>query len=134
MADSAITFTSGEVSTYYAARVPHLKQRRAAGWRGACPIHHGKNDNFAVDPATGRWFCHSTCGRGGDILELEEALTGGDFSTRKTEAFRLVGRIEREYLQHGTRTNGNSAGTAPAKTTISTGTAGGWREIARYPY
>ena len=79
MADSAITFTSGEVSTYYAARVPHLKQRRAAEWRGACPIHHGNDDNFAVEPATGRWCCHSTCGRGGDILDLEEALTGGDF-------------------------------------------------------
>ena len=26
MADSAISFTSGEVSIYYAARVPHLKQ------------------------------------------------------------------------------------------------------------
>src|ERR1022692_1898336 len=134
MAAPAITFTSGEVSTYYAARVPHLKQRRAAEWRGACPIHHGKNDNFAVDPATGRWFCRSTCGRGGDILELEEALTGGDFPTRKAEAFRLVGRIEPEHRQHSARTNGNSAGTAHTKNTISTGTAGGWREIARYPY
>ena len=48
--NGTIQFTPGEVSTYYAARVPHLKQRRAAEWRGACPIHHGKNDNFAVDP------------------------------------------------------------------------------------
>jgi hypothetical protein len=54
MADSAITFTSGEVSTYYAARVPGLKQRRAAEWRGACPIHHGKNENLAVEPDTKR--------------------------------------------------------------------------------
>lgn len=30
MANAAITFTSGEVSTYNAARVPHLKHRRAA--------------------------------------------------------------------------------------------------------
>jgi len=134
MAPSAITFTSGEVSTYYAARVPHLKQRRAAEWRGACPIHQGKNDNFAVEPDSGRWFCHSTCGRGGDILELEAALTGGDFPTRKAEVFRLVGRIEPEYRRNGTRTNGNSAGTAPTKTTKSPNTAGGWREMARYPY
>jgi putative DNA primase/helicase len=134
MADSAITFTSGEVSTYYAARVPHLKQRRAAEWRGACPIHHGKHENFAVDPATGRWFCHSTCGRGGDLLELEAALNGRDFPTRKAEVFRLVGRIEPEHRHNGTRTNGNSAGTAPTKTLKSTNTAGGWREVARYPY
>ncbi|MCE5308532.1 MAG: DUF3987 domain-containing protein [Acidobacteriales bacterium] len=134
MADSAITFTSGEVSAYYAARVPHLKQRRAAEWRGACPIHHGKNDNFAVDPNSGRWFCHSACGRGGDILELEAALTGGDFSTRKAEVFRLVGRTESDYRRNGTRTNGNSAGTGPSELTEPTSTAGGWRKVARYPY
>ncbi len=87
-----------------------------------------------MEPDTGRWFCHSTCGRGGDILELEAALTGGDFPTRKAEVFRLVGRIEPEHRHNGTRTNGNSAGTAPTKTTKSTSTAGGWREMARYPY
>src|SRR5689334_22957871 len=108
MADSA-TFSLGEVARYYKARVPHLKQPRAAEWRGACPVHHGKNDSFAVDPASGRWFCHSTCGRGGDILELEAALAGGDFPTRKAEVFRLVGRIVPEYRPHGIRTNGNSA-------------------------
>src|SRR5947209_4410872 len=113
MADSAITFTSGEVSAYYAARVPNLKQRRAAEWRGACPIHRGKNDNFAVEPDTGRWFCHSTCGRGGDVLELEAALNRGDFPTRKAEVFRLVGRMEPYPRRNGTGTNGNSAGTAP---------------------
>ena len=134
MTDSVITFTSGEVSIYYTARVPHLQQRRAAEWRSACPIHHGMNDSFAVEPDTGRWFCHSTCGRGGDILELEAALTGGDFPTRKAEVFQLVGRIEPEYRHHGTRTNGNLAGTAPPRPTKHTGTAGGWREIARYPY
>jgi putative DNA primase/helicase len=134
MADSAITFTSGEVSTYYAVRVPHLKQRRAAEWRGACPIHHGKDDNFAVEPGSGRWFCHSQCRRGGDILDLEEALVGGDFPTRKAEVFRLVGRVEPDYRRNGTRTNGNSARTGPSKPTKPTSTAGGWREVARYPY
>jgi hypothetical protein len=68
------------------------------------------------------------------MLELEAALSGGDFPNRKAEVFRLVGRIGPEYRRHGTRTNGNSAGTPPTKTTISTNTAGGWREMARYPY
>lgn len=134
MADSAITFTPGEVSAYYTARVPHLKQRQVAEWRGACPVHHGEGDNFAVDAETGVWFCHSNCKRGGDILDLEEALIGGDFPTRKVEVFRLVGRSEPEYRHDGTRANGHSAGTAPTKPTKPTGTAGGWREIARYPY
>jgi len=100
---------------------------------GACPIHHGKGDNFAVEPDTGRWFCHSTCGRGGDILELEAALTGGDFPTRKAEVFRVVGRMEPDYRHNGTRVSRNSTSTAPSKPT-KTITAGGWRELARYPY
>ena len=115
MADSAITFTSGEVSTYYAARVPQLKQRHTAEWRGACPIHRGKNDNFAVEPDTGRRFCHSTCGRGEDIPELDVALTCDGFPTRKAEVFRLVGRVELDYRHDGARTNGNTAGMAPSK-------------------
>jgi putative DNA primase/helicase len=94
VAGSAITFSPGEVSTYYSARVPHLKQRDAAEWRGPCPIHNGKRDSFAVEPETGRWHCFSTCARGGDIIVLEEALTGGDFKTAKAEVFRIVGRSE----------------------------------------
>jgi putative DNA primase/helicase len=117
MVESAISFTSEEVATYYAARVPHLQQRRAAEWRGACPIHHGKNDNFAVEPGSGRWFCHSTCGRGGDILELEAALSGGDFPTRKAAIFSLVGRVESDCRRNCTRTDGHSAGMAPAEPT-----------------
>ena len=128
--NGAIQFTPGEVSTYYAARVPHLKQRRAAEWRGVCPIHQGKNDNFAVEPDTGRWFCHSTCGRGGDILELEAALTGRDFPTRKAEVFRLVGRIEPKYRRHGTRTNGTSASGEPSKPAKPSRV----RIAATYPY
>jgi DNA primase len=134
MADSAITFTSGEVSAYYAARVPNLKQRRVAEWRGACPIHHGKDDNFAVNSVTGESFCHSICGRGWDIIGLEMVLTGADFKTAKAEVFRLVGRIEPERRRNGIRTNRNAAGTAPTKPTKPNGTAGGLREVAHYPY
>ena len=84
----SITFTPDEVSAYYAERVPHLKQSQAAEWRGPCPIHHGKKDNFAVNPVNGVWFCHSECGRGGDILKLEEELTGSDFPTCKAKVDR----------------------------------------------
>jgi putative DNA primase/helicase len=110
----AITFSAAEVEAYYAARLPGLKRRGEREWRGRCPVHGGEGDNFAVDPSTGQWFCHSQCGRGGDLFDLEEALHGGDFPTRKAEIFRLVGRSEP---------------TKPAKPS-----AGGWREEARYPY
>ena len=82
-----------------------------------------------MEPDIGRWFCHSTCGRGGDILELEAALTGGDFPTRKAEVFRLVGRIEPDTgATAPARTK--SAGTAPtkpAKSTSMAGDGGRWR-------
>ncbi|MGA2714167.1 MAG: AAA family ATPase [Bryobacteraceae bacterium] len=93
MGSPPIAFTSGEVSTYYVARVPNLK-RIGGERRGPCPIHGGKDDNFAVNPEKGQWFCHSTCGRGGDILELEMALTGADFKAAKAEVFRIVGRAD----------------------------------------
>lgn len=132
MPESSITFSPGEVASFYAARVPDLKQRRAAEWRGPCPIHQGKDDNFAVDPETGRWFCHSQCGRGGDILELEAALSCGDFPSTKAEVFRLVGRAEPTNGHRAVRILGTSAGTAPTKPTKPAG--GGWREMSRYPY
>lgn len=92
MMDSPLTFTSGEVSGYYAARVPHLNQRRATQWRGACPIHHGTGNSFAVSAATGRWFCHSQCGQGGDIISLEMALTGGAWRDAVAEVERIIAR------------------------------------------
>ena len=36
---STISMTPAEVSGYYSARVPHLQQRRGAGWGGPCTIH-----------------------------------------------------------------------------------------------
>src|SRR6266542_6565531 len=116
MTHSSVTFTPEEIDTYYAARVPGLKRRADKEWRGPCPVHHGTDDNFSVNSITGLGSCHSRCGRGGDILDLEEALVGGDFFTRKAEVFRVVGRIESKYPVCGVRTNGNSAGGGAYKT------------------
>jgi uncharacterized protein (DUF927 family)/5S rRNA maturation endonuclease (ribonuclease M5) len=92
MADSQITFTRAEISLYYASRVPKLKQARGGESRGPCPIHQGKDDNFAVKLGTGEWFCHSVCGRGGSLIDLEMELSGAGFKTAKAEVFRLMGR------------------------------------------
>jgi putative DNA primase/helicase len=91
---SSITFAPGEVSAYYAARVPDVKPCPAVEWRGPCPIHNGTRDSFAINSETGQWFCHSQCARGGDILDLEMELTGANFKTAKTEVFRIIGREE----------------------------------------
>ena len=80
-----INLSTIEISAYYSSRVPMLKQA-GSEWRGPCPVHHGKRDSFAVEPDTGRWYCHSDCARGGDVPELEIALSGGDFKTAKAES------------------------------------------------
>ena len=133
MGEPYITFSSTEVAAYYAAKVPHLKQR-GREWRGPCPVHHGQDDNFAVIPASGVWFCHSTCGRGGDILDLEAVLNSGDFSVRKAAVFALMGRAEPEYRHQLTSTNGNSEGKATASSASANERGDQWRQIEAYPY
>lgn len=86
-----IKFTEDEIARYYHRRMPQLAQR-GIQWRGQCPVHGGEGSNFAVDPNTGLWFCHSKCGRGGDIFELEKDLEDLTFLEARTSVFRIVGR------------------------------------------
>lgn len=88
-----IEFQQAEVEQYYSLRVPGLK-RSGAESRGPCPIHDGKDPNFSVNLATGLATCHSQCGRGWDIISLEQSLTNSDFQTAKANVFRTVGRAE----------------------------------------
>ena len=90
--ESDLTFSHSEVAAYYQSRIPALKQR-GASWRCPCPLHRGTDDNFAVDALNGKWFCHSQCQRGGDLIELEILLTGLPFPQSREEVLRLVGRM-----------------------------------------
>jgi KaiC/GvpD/RAD55 family RecA-like ATPase len=87
-----IEFNPSEISYYYSQRVPGLRQSKTKEWRGPCPVHHGDRDSFAVDSMTGQAHCHSTCGRGWDILSLEQELTSKDFAAAKTEVFAMLGK------------------------------------------
>ena len=113
-----IAFTPAEIERYCAARAPGLKEV-GAEWRGRCPIHQGSGDNFAVEMDSGRWFCHSQCGRGGDILGLEMELTGTNFPEAKAEVFRIVGRTEEPQFRGGKTGQGSN---------------GGWRIVRQYLY
>jgi 5S rRNA maturation endonuclease (ribonuclease M5) len=84
--------TPSEVATYYRTRVPQLNQR-GKEWRGPCPIHGGKNPNFAVCAETGAFTCHSKCQCNGSVVDLEMARSGTDFKTAVAEVERIVGRI-----------------------------------------
>jgi hypothetical protein len=61
---------------------------------GKCPIHnehHGQS--FVVWPDEGKWKCFGKCDRSGDIIDLEQALSGG---TVKDAVERLGGELVRE--------------------------------------
>lgn len=83
--------TPPEVQIYYSVRLPKLRQT-GREWRGACPVHGGNGDNFTVQSETGSWYCHSACGRGGDIISLEMDLHAVDFVKAKAVVFEMVGR------------------------------------------
>jgi KaiC/GvpD/RAD55 family RecA-like ATPase len=87
-----VIFNGSEVRSYYASRVPSLRINNQREWRGPCPVHGGKDSNFAVNAETGLAQCHSQCGRGWDPISLEMELTGADFPRAKTAVFDIVGR------------------------------------------
>ena len=86
-------FSPAEIANYYRARLPDLKQI-GPEWRGHCPVHTGEDDNFAVNPDNGLAFCHSQCGRGWNMLQLEHELSGRDWRECRTEVNAIVGRPE----------------------------------------
>jgi DNA primase len=87
-----MNFTSAEIRTYYAVRVPSVKITSFREWRGPCPVHQGKDPNFSVNAETGLAQCHSQCGRGWDMISLEMELSGLDFSKAKDRVFEIIGR------------------------------------------
>ena len=90
-AQSCGDFTPSEGSVYYASRAPKVRQH-GHEWRGPCPIHSGTGNNFSVNAETGMWYCHSQCGRGGSMFDLEMELTNTDFPPAANEVRRIVGR------------------------------------------
>lgn len=104
-----IVFARPEIAAYYGLRFPGYSLR-GEQWRFPCPIHNGEELNFAVTAEKGGWYCHSKCGRGGDILSLEMELTGTTFPEAKAEVFRIVGRAEEPPFRGGKTGQGSSGG------------------------
>ncbi|MCL4797551.1 MAG: toprim domain-containing protein [Bryobacteraceae bacterium] len=89
-----LDFNPSEVASYYRSRFPALKQS-GPEWRGPCPIHQGADDNFAVNPENGLAFCHSQCGRGWNILQLEQQISGRAWKECRDAVHALLGRPAR---------------------------------------
>jgi putative DNA primase/helicase len=84
-------YTEAEIALFYLHHVPRINAN-GDEWRGACPIHGGKHANFAVNPQSGLWYCHSKCQRGGNLVELAMALGDADFVTALAQVNSIVGR------------------------------------------
>lgn len=58
-------------------------KRVGAWYRSRCPIHNGRRPNFAVNPTTGRFICHSECGENGrgDVFDFVMRWQGVDFES-----------------------------------------------------
>ena len=47
---------------------------------GCCPIpgHDDRTPSFNIYPANGSWYCFGACARGGDVIDLCQAVEGGE--------------------------------------------------------
>src|SRR5882724_7061792 len=55
-----------------------------------CPIHGGRDRNFAFNLDRGVWTCWSRCGSGG-LVQLEQKLNKGSYIEAKDRLFKILG-------------------------------------------
>ena len=87
--DGVLRAMTGRWRDFYEGYTP-LKPS-GSGWRGPCPIHGGGGPNFAINPETGLWHCHSQCAVGGDVFEFLARRDGLDFRAALLFLARWVG-------------------------------------------
>lgn len=75
--DEVLAALTGRFADFYGQYAP--LRPNGGELRGPCPLHGGQSPNFAVNPATGRWFCHSGCQGGGDVFSFIERREGTSF-------------------------------------------------------
>ncbi len=74
----------------YAGRRTTLKPAGKDRLKGLCPLHKESNPSFFVDTGVQRWHCFG-CNKGGDVLDLAQALEGWDFRTALEQLARQAG-------------------------------------------
>ena len=96
---SHLPYSPSEIASYYRERAPKVSQT-GPEWRGPCPVHGGADDNFTVNPDSGLAYCHSQCGKGWSILQMENELSAhsddADQSIR-SDADRFGGKQRRAF-------------------------------------
>ena len=61
--------------------------------RCTCPIHGGDNPTSFVWKDNGLWFCHTACGRGGDVFNFVAEMENLDDETNFKEVANKVAQI-----------------------------------------
>ncbi len=82
--------TPGQIERWIQARLPNLKHS-GEEWRGPCPMHNGKRDNFSFNVEKGVGNCHSKCKDGFSISAIEAKLTGCDPKDALKQIRALIG-------------------------------------------
>jgi len=67
------------------------KKRRGHDWRTPCPLHGGRDPNMSVNPRSLRWYCFSSCQRGGDPIDFVMAADGIAWKDAVSELARDAG-------------------------------------------
>jgi hypothetical protein len=73
--DAVREWANGHLRDLVTVYAPGYATKLGANGRGPCPVHGGDGDAFALTDGRG-WFCHSTCGRGGDGVDLVRSILG----------------------------------------------------------
>src|SRR5215469_4020584 len=83
-------FQPEQIEKYAEIVFPNHRFNEKNQQRMACPIHEGRDKNFAFDMNRGVWTCHSHCGSGG-MVQLEQRLHGGTREEATERLFKLLG-------------------------------------------
>ena len=83
-------FTPEQILKYAETIFPGHRFTSRSEQRMKCPIHDGRDRNFAFNLNRGVWTCHSHCGSGG-LVQLEQRLRGGTREEATERLFKLLG-------------------------------------------
>src|SRR5215510_13469863 len=100
------TLTEHEIALVVQALLPDARDH-GREWRAACNVHGGDNrEALAIQKATGNYYCHTRCNRGGNLFELVRQVHHSDFP----EALKTVSGIIGRDLCYG---NGSASSSLP---------------------
>lgn len=88
-----------EILNHYGVNKTHMF---GSTIRCACPIHNGNNPTSFVWKDNGLWFCHTHCGRGGDVFNFVSEMENISIETNFKEIANKVASILNINVENAT--------------------------------